>query len=102
MRLQLSELGIALAPPGQATNNATGRLTGREVEILRLVARGLWNKEIARRLGIAPKTVSNLVEHIYAKIGVSSRAAAALFATEHGLLTVTDEVRKPAPELVGG
>ncbi len=61
-------------------------LTAREVEILRLVARGLLNKEIARRLQISPKTVGNHIEHIYAKIGVSSRAAAGLFATEHGLL----------------
>jgi HD-GYP domain-containing protein (c-di-GMP phosphodiesterase class II) len=64
----------------------TAGLTAREVEILRLLARGLLNKEIARRLEIAPKTVGNHVEHIYAKIGVSSRAAAGLFATEHGLL----------------
>jgi HD-GYP domain-containing protein (c-di-GMP phosphodiesterase class II) len=61
-------------------------LTSREVEVLRLLARGLLNKEIARRLEISPKTVGNHVEHIYAKIGVSSRAAAGLFATEHGLL----------------
>jgi HD-GYP domain-containing protein (c-di-GMP phosphodiesterase class II) len=61
-------------------------LTPREIEILTLVARGLLNKEIARRLQITPKTVGNHVEHIYAKIGVSSRAAAGLFATEHGLL----------------
>jgi HD-GYP domain-containing protein (c-di-GMP phosphodiesterase class II) len=61
-------------------------LTAREAEILTLLARGLLNKEIARRLGIAPKTVGNHVEHIYAKLGVSSRAAAGLFATEHGLL----------------
>ncbi len=53
---------------------------------MRLVARGLLNKEIARRLQISPKTVGNHIEHIYAKIGVSSRAAAGLFATEHGLL----------------
>ena len=61
-------------------------LTQREVEILRLLARGLLNKQIAQRLEIAPKTVGNHIEHIYAKIGVSSRAAAGLFATEHGLL----------------
>jgi HD-GYP domain-containing protein (c-di-GMP phosphodiesterase class II) len=61
-------------------------LTAREVEVLGLVARGLSNKEIAERLSIAPKTVRNHVEHIYAKIGVSSRAAAGLFASEHGLL----------------
>src|SRR5204863_1746411 len=65
-------------------------LTPREVEILRLLARGLLNKEIARRLEITPKTVGNHIEHIYAKIRVSSRAAAALFATEHGLVAVGD------------
>jgi HD-GYP domain-containing protein (c-di-GMP phosphodiesterase class II) len=67
-------------------------LTAREVEILRLLARGLLNKEIARRLGITTKTVGNHVEHIYAKTGVSTRAAAALFATDHGLLTVDGNV----------
>jgi HD-GYP domain-containing protein (c-di-GMP phosphodiesterase class II) len=67
-------------------------LTPREVEILRLLARGLLNKEIARQLQIAPKTVGNHVEHIYAKIGVSTRAAASLFATEHGLLSFGDNV----------
>jgi HD-GYP domain-containing protein (c-di-GMP phosphodiesterase class II) len=61
-------------------------LTVREVEILKLLARGLSNKEIAQRLVITPKTVRNHVEHIYAKIDASSRAAAALFAMQHGLL----------------
>ncbi|MGZ4172887.1 MAG: HD domain-containing phosphohydrolase [Solirubrobacteraceae bacterium] len=61
-------------------------LTEREVEVLRLVARGLSNKEIARRLVISPKTVGNHIEHIYDKIGASSRAAAGLFAMRHGLL----------------
>ncbi len=61
-------------------------LTAREVEVLQLLARGLSNKAIATRLVIAPKTVSNHVEHIYAKIGASSRAAAGLFAVQHGLL----------------
>jgi HD-GYP domain-containing protein (c-di-GMP phosphodiesterase class II) len=61
-------------------------LTVREVEVLRLVARGLSNKEIARRLFISAKTVANHVEHIYAKIDASTRAAAGLFAMRHGLL----------------
>ena len=63
-----------------------GGLTAREVEVLALLARGHSNKEIARRLVLAPKTVSNHVEHIYAKLGVSSRATATLFATQHSLL----------------
>ena len=61
-------------------------LTPREVEVLRLLARGLSNKEIAARLVISPKTVGNHVEHIYAKIGASNRAGASLFAMQHGLL----------------
>lgn len=61
-------------------------LTAREVEVLILLARGLSNKQIAERLVITPKTAGNHVEHIYAKIGASSRAAAALFAVQHGLL----------------
>lgn len=61
-------------------------LTDREVEVLRLVARGSSNKEIGAHLGISPRTVQHHVAHLYAKIGVGSRAGAALFATEQGLL----------------
>jgi HD-GYP domain-containing protein (c-di-GMP phosphodiesterase class II) len=61
-------------------------LTSREVEVLRLLARGLPNKQIAERLVISPKTVGNHVEHIYSKINASTRAAAGLFAMQHGLL----------------
>ncbi len=61
-------------------------LTAREVEVLVLLARGLSNKQIAGQLVITPKTASNHIEHIYAKIGASSRAAAAMFAVQHGLL----------------
>jgi DNA-binding NarL/FixJ family response regulator len=61
-------------------------LSPREAEVLRLVARGLSNREAAARLHISTKTVGNHVSSIYAKIGVSTRAAAALFAVEHGLI----------------
>ena len=61
-------------------------LTPREVEVLRLLARGFSNKEIAQRLSISPKTVGNHAEHIYAKIDAQSRAAAAFFAMREGLL----------------
>jgi HD-GYP domain-containing protein (c-di-GMP phosphodiesterase class II) len=62
-------------------------LTDREVEVLRLIARGYANKEAAAKLGIATKTVGRHVEHIYAKAGVATRAGATLFAMEHGLLS---------------
>ncbi len=65
---------------------ALSRLTAREVEVLILLARGMSNKQIAERLVITPKTAGNHVEHIYAKIDASSRAAAAMFAVQHGLL----------------
>lgn len=62
-------------------------LSEREVEVLRLVARGLANREMAKRLTIAEKTVGHHIQHIYNKIGVSTRAAATLFAMQHELLT---------------
>ena len=61
-------------------------LTPREQEVLGLLARGLPNKAIARRLRISPKTVGNHVEHIYAKLDVSNRAGAAMFAMQQGLV----------------
>ena len=64
-----------------------GGLTSREVEVLRLLVRGLSNKEIAEQLVISRKTAGSHVEHIYSKIGVSNRAQASLFAIKHGLMT---------------
>jgi HD-GYP domain-containing protein (c-di-GMP phosphodiesterase class II) len=65
---------------------ALSGLTAREVEVLILLARGMSNRHIAEQLVITPKTAGNHVEHIYAKIDASSRAAAAMFAVQHGLL----------------
>ena len=59
-------------------------LTQREVEVLVLLARGLSNKTIAAQLVVSRKTVRNHIEHIYRKIGCSTRAAASLFAMQHG------------------
>jgi HD-GYP domain-containing protein (c-di-GMP phosphodiesterase class II) len=68
-----------------AAHDRPGALTSRETHVLRLLARGHTNRQIAQQLAISPKTVSNHVEHIYSKLGVSSRAAATLYATQHGL-----------------
>jgi HD-GYP domain-containing protein (c-di-GMP phosphodiesterase class II) len=62
-------------------------LTSREVEVLRLLVRGLSYREIAEELVISRRTAGSHVEHIYAKIGVSNRARASLFAMKHGLMT---------------
>jgi HD-GYP domain-containing protein (c-di-GMP phosphodiesterase class II) len=68
------------------------RLTLREIEVLRLVARGRSNKEIAALLTISPKTVGNHIEHIYTKIGATNRAMAGLFAMQNGLLPEEESV----------
>lgn len=61
-------------------------LTEREVEVLRLLAQGLSNKEIGARLHISARTAGNHIAHIYEKTGVSTRASAALFAVQHRLI----------------
>jgi NarL family two-component system response regulator LiaR len=62
-------------------------LTDRELEVLPLLASGLTNQEIARRLTISPGTVKHHVRHIASKLGVSDRTQAAVRAVELGLLT---------------
>ena len=61
-------------------------LSDREVEVLRLLARGLTNRQMAQALTLSVKTVGHHVEHIYNKIGTSNRAATVYFALEHDLL----------------
>lgn len=60
-------------------------LTSREVEVLRLVAQGLTNSQVAERLFLSPRTVHRHLNSIFHKLGVSSRTAATRFAIEHGL-----------------
>jgi HD-GYP domain-containing protein (c-di-GMP phosphodiesterase class II) len=88
-RLEAEAVDAVLSAAGhRVTRRREGPagLTLREVEVLRLLARGLSNKEIAERLVISPKTAGNHIEHIYAKIDASSRATASLFAMQRGLL----------------
>jgi HD-GYP domain-containing protein (c-di-GMP phosphodiesterase class II) len=89
-RLDAAALDAVLAAAGHrlGASRAGGPagLTAREVEVLVLLARGDANKVIAHQLHISPKTVGNHVEHIYTKLGVSNRAAAALRATQLGVL----------------
>lgn len=67
------------------------KLTERETEVLRLVARGMANKEIARELSIGDKTVKTHVSNIFSKLGVVSRTQAALYAASIGLVTLAQE-----------
>lgn len=91
-RFTRPEVDAVLIAAGQAPRPVNvgrpGGLTEREVDVLRLIARGRSNKQAAATLGISPKTVGNHVEHIYAKAGVTTRAGATLFAMEHGLLSL--------------
>lgn len=61
-------------------------LSDREVDVIRLLTHGMSNRAIADALVISTRTAEHHVQHIYAKIGVSTRAGAAMFAMEHGLL----------------
>ena len=72
--------------PSRKRPQNPGGLTRREVEVLRLAARGLTTRQIADRLFISPKTADHHIQHIYAKIGVSTRAAAALWAMQHAVV----------------
>ena len=89
-RLDREAVDAVLDSVGQA--RAKGRaawpagLTGREVQVLRLVAQAKREKEIAKQLFISTTTVHDHVKHIYQKAGISTRAGAALFAMEHDLI----------------
>ncbi len=89
-RLDANAVAAVLAAAGMRTDNIRhswpADLTDREVEVLRLIARGKTNHETAELLFISPKTVGRHVENIYRKIDVSTRAGAAVFAMEHRLL----------------
>jgi HD-GYP domain-containing protein (c-di-GMP phosphodiesterase class II)/DNA-binding CsgD family transcriptional regulator len=76
-------------PPANAGKRPQnpGGLTRREVDVLRLAARGHTTREIADRLYISPKTADHHIQHIYAKIGVSTRAAAALWAMQNTVVS---------------
>jgi HD-GYP domain-containing protein (c-di-GMP phosphodiesterase class II) len=102
VRAERLDVDAAEAVLGAAGHRVSSRregpagLTPREVDVLRLVARGLSNKEIAKQLVISPKTAGNHIEHIYSKIGTSTRARASLFAMQHGLLPEEEFLREPA------
>ena len=74
------------APPVAKAPTSPDGLTAREVEVLRLVAQGLTDAQVAEMLVISPHTVNTHLKAIYGKIGVSSRSAATRYALEHTLM----------------
>jgi DNA-binding NarL/FixJ family response regulator len=83
-RFALESLG-ATAVPGRSTTSPEG-LTQRELEVLRLLARGNTNRVIAQELVVSEKTVASHVSHIFTKLGVTSRSAATAYAYDHDLV----------------
>jgi HD-GYP domain-containing protein (c-di-GMP phosphodiesterase class II) len=79
-------LDVAGHGGGRRTDLRPGGLSEREIEVVRLVADGCSNPEIARRLVISRRTAEHHVQNVYTKLGVASRPAVALFALEHDLL----------------
>jgi DNA-binding NarL/FixJ family response regulator len=84
-QVQLSPAAAARLMREVRAPEAPEELTERESEVLRAVAQGLANKEIARRLDISEKTVKTHVSHVLAKLGVQSRTQAAIYAAQNGL-----------------
>ena len=79
-------LACAGQPARRASPERLAGLTAREIEVLRLIAAGDTTKEAARKLEIATKTADNHIQSLYSKIGVTTRAGAALYALERGLV----------------
>ncbi len=99
-RLDTSAVRAVLAAAGYRVGRrrtTTAGLTDREVQVLLLVVRGRSNRQIAEQLTLSPRTVGSHVEHIYRKIGVRTRGAAAMFAMRHGLVDATE----PEPPKIG-
>jgi DNA-binding CsgD family transcriptional regulator len=82
--VQLALGPLPTRPPAPVAAFPNG-LTAREVDVLRLVAEGLPDAEVAERLFLARRTVNTHLTSIYTKLGVNSRSAATRFAVEHGL-----------------
>ncbi|MDO3645910.1 response regulator [Nocardia mangyaensis] len=74
-------------PAGTRTDRRLGELTAREYEVLELIGRGRVNSEIAAELGISEVTVKSHVGHIFGKLDLRDRAAAIVFAFDHGVVT---------------
>lgn len=83
-RAPIADLARALAPELVSSHRSAGPLTAREKQILRLIAHGFAAKQVARHLGISPKTVERHKTRIYAKLGAPNQAAAVHLAFADG------------------
>jgi DNA-binding NarL/FixJ family response regulator len=98
-----AQLGIAPSPSGSSNGGNRFGVTGRELEVLRLVARGRRNAEIAAALTISPRTVDRHLENILGKLDARTRTEAVVRAAEEGLVDEAGADREdqgPRPEAV--
>jgi HD-GYP domain-containing protein (c-di-GMP phosphodiesterase class II) len=86
VRAIAEELGASSPAPARRHASQPAGLTEREIEILRMLVRGKSRRQIADELVLSQHTVRHHLEHIYSKVGVGTRVAAALFAVEHDLI----------------
>lgn len=88
-------------PPDEPPNHpALPELSEREIEVLRLVATGVGNKEIAQKLSISPNTVKVHLRNIFGKIGAGSRTEAAMYAIQRGLVEMPNAPQGDQPPAV--
>jgi DNA-binding NarL/FixJ family response regulator len=86
-RRLMEQVAAPAPPPVEAPPSPAAGLTSRELEVLRLIAEGMSNKEIARALGTSDRTVKSHVSNVLSKLGVLDRTQAALFAIRAGLVS---------------
>ena len=80
------EYALKTEDPVPSPKDGAGGLSERELEVLRLVAEGLTNPQVAERLYVSPRTIGFHLRSVYRKLGVPSRTAAAKAAVEQGLI----------------
>ena len=103
-RLDAASVNAVLAAAGHQARrrpNLIAGLSPREVEVLSLLVRGMSNRQIAAQLFVSVRTVGSHIEHIYTKIGVSSRGPAAMYAMRHGLVD-SSIAGAPEPQKISG
>ena len=91
---RLALAGLGRGPDSDFDESATGPLTRRERQVAQLVARGLTNRQVAEHLLVAPRTIETHLEHIFAKLGIQSRAELAAWAARQ------DALRDPAGQAI--
>jgi DNA-binding NarL/FixJ family response regulator len=93
-RLDAEAVGAVVEAAGLPHRRTTwpNDLTDREVEVLRVLARGLSNREIGQELVLSPRTVQHHLASVYDKIDLHTRAGAAVFAIEHGLVPAAPDI----------